>query len=55
MVNSISPAVIKKANALATKCVKSWLELTRATSVAVLHHPNVLNIREFQITVYHES
>ena len=44
MVNNISFTVIKKANALATKCIKSWLGLTRATSVAVLHHPNVLNI-----------
>ena len=26
------------------KCIKSWLGLTRSTSAAVLHHPNVLNI-----------
>ena len=44
MVNNISSTVIKKANALATKCVKSWLGLTRETSDAVLYHPNVFNI-----------
>ena len=41
MVNNISPTVIKKANALATKCIKLWLGLTRSTSAAVLHHSNV--------------
>ena len=30
--------------ALGTKCVKIWLGLTRATSVAVLQNPHVLNI-----------
>ena len=44
MVNNISATVIKKANALATKCIKSWLGLTRSTSAAVLHHPNIINI-----------
>ena len=31
-------------NAKATKFVKSWLGLTRSTSVAVLHHPTILDI-----------
>ena len=44
MVNNIGATTIKKANALGTKCVKTWLGLTRSTSVAVLHHPDVLNI-----------
>ena len=43
-VNPISTQTIKKANALATKCIKSWLGLTRSTTVAVLHHPDVLGI-----------
>ena len=43
-VNPISSSSIKKANALATKCIKSWLGLCRSTTVAVLHHPSVLNI-----------
>ena len=43
-VNPISTKAIKKANALATKCIKSWLRLTRSATVAVLHHPDVLGI-----------
>ena len=31
-------------NAKATKFIKSWLGLTRSTSVAVLHHPVILDI-----------
>ena len=31
-------------NAKATKFVKSWLGLTWSTSVAVLHHPTILDI-----------
>lgn len=44
LVNPISSSAIKKANALATKCVKSWIGLTQSTSVVVLHHLAVLNI-----------
>ena len=35
---------IRKSNALATRLVKKWLGLLRSTTVAVLHHPAVLNI-----------
>ena len=34
-------------NAKATKFIKSWLGLTRSTSVAVLHHPVILDIPFF--------
>ena len=27
-----------------TKCIKSWLGLSRSTSVAVIHHPAVMDI-----------
>ena len=43
-VNMIKKSVIRKCNALATKLVKKWLGLTRSTTVAVLHHPSVLDI-----------
>ena len=43
-VNAISVTAIKKANAVATKCIKSWLGLSRSTTVAVIHHPAVLDI-----------
>ena len=43
-VNGIFTSTIRKSNALATKFVKSWLGLTRSTSVAVIHHPSILNI-----------
>ena len=44
MVNNIGATTIMRANVLGTKCVKTWLGLTRVTSVVVLHHPDVLNI-----------
>ena len=43
-VNGIFTSTIGKSNVLATKFVKSWLGLTRSTSVAVIHHPSILNI-----------
>ena len=43
-VNAISVTAIKKANPVATKCIKSWLGFSRSTTVAVIHHPAVLDI-----------
>ena len=43
-VNGISVSISKKLNSLATRYIKKWLGLTRSTTVAVIHHPSVLNI-----------
>ena len=43
-VNKIFNGAIKIMNAKATKFIKSWLGLTRSTSVAVLHHAVILDI-----------
>ena len=43
-VDGLASTSVKMANVLATKCVKSWLGLTCSTSVAVLHHPAVLDV-----------
>ena len=43
-VNDVSFTAIKKANAIATKCIESWLGLSRSIPVAVIHHPAVLDI-----------
>ena len=43
-VNGISVSISKKLNSLATRYIKKWLGLTCSTTVAVIHHPSVLNI-----------
>ena len=43
-VDNLTSTSIKKMNALATKCIKNWLELTRSTTVAVLHLPDILDL-----------
>ena len=43
-VNGISTSITKKLNSMATRFVKSWLGLCGSTTVAVIHHPSVLNI-----------
>ena len=43
-VNPLSSTTIKKMNSLATRYIKKWLGLSRSTTVAVIHHPSVLNI-----------
>ena len=43
-VNAVTKTTISKMNAMATKYVKKWLGLTRSTTVAVVHHPAVLDI-----------
>ena len=43
-VNGILVSISKKLNSLATRYIKKWLGLTRSTTVAVIHHPSVLNI-----------
>lgn len=43
-VDGLPVTIIKKSNALASKFIKSWLGLTRSTTVAVIHHPSILNI-----------
>ena len=43
-VNGTSVSVTRKLNSLATRYIKKWLGLSRSTTVAVIHHPSVLNI-----------
>ena len=43
-VNVVAKTTINKMNATATKYIKRWLGLTRSTSVAIIHHPAVLDI-----------
>ena len=43
-VNGISVSISDKLNLLATKYMKKWLGLTCSTTIAVIHHPSVLNI-----------
>ena len=43
-VNGISTSITKKLNSMATRFMKRWLGLCRSTTVAVIHHPSVLNI-----------
>ena len=43
-VNGISVSISKKLNSFATRYIKKWLGLTNSTTVAVIHHPSVLNI-----------
>ena len=43
-VNGILKGTINKMNGLATKLIKSWLGITRSTTVAVLHHPAIMDI-----------
>ena len=42
--SGISVSISKKLNSLATRYIKKWLGLTHSTTVAVIHHPSVLNI-----------
>ena len=43
-VNRTSVSVTRKLNSLATRYIKKWLGLSRSTTIAVIHHPSVLNI-----------
>ena len=43
-VNVVAKTTINKMNATATKYIKRWLGLIRLTSVAIIHHPAVLDI-----------
>ena len=43
-VNGASVSISRKLNSLSTRYVKKWLGLCRSTTVAVIHHPAVLNI-----------
>ena len=47
-VNGTSIYITKKLNSLATRFVKRWLGLCRSTTVAVIHHPSVLNIQTLE-------
>ena len=48
-VNHISVSISKKLNSLATRYIQKWLGLTHSTTVAVIHHPSVLNIPTIEI------
>ena len=43
-VNGTTVSISRKLNLLATRYLKKWLGLCRSTTVAVIHHPAVLNI-----------
>ena len=43
-VNGTTVSISKKLNSLATRYWKKWLGLFRSTTVAIIHHPAVLNI-----------
>ena len=43
-VDLITKSTVSKLQGCAMKCIKSWLGLCRSTSIAVIHHPDVLGV-----------
>ena len=43
-VDLISKSTISKLQKAAMRCIKSWLGLCRSTTIAVIHHPDVLGV-----------
>ena len=43
-VDVISKSTVSKLQGRAMKCIKSWLGLCRSTTIAVIHHPDVLGV-----------
>ena len=44
-VNTITTSTIKKMQTNAMRKIKKWLGLTRSTSTAIVHHPDVIDIQ----------
>ena len=55
-VDLITKSTVSKLQGCAMKCIKSWLGLYRSTSIAVIHHPDVLGtpmcLAPFTFTIY---
>ena len=43
-VDAVPVSSIRRAQSLCTRKIKTWLGLSRGTTTAVLHHPNVIDI-----------